>query len=404
MTDAEEIETRDTFKGSADLMTQAMLEVAVIPDFVEYEVKSGKDDGKTAGLQKDPILKVKGMWQQLHKLQNNCCFSKSKWDLALRGLHEAKKDIWPRALTEKEQNEWRAVIKSRLHLQARHIGTAMRTNPENDWLLKLWDPNPNQDVTSAKVLKRPASASIAAATTPVAKRKCTNTQEATGSNKTGTGKPADEKDSPAEKDNDDSGDYSGDRPVPKTTFHYGFCRESKQAWRAPSSDVNKKEFSTTIFIGAAKKDDDFVKARFKDGNHIIHDLCVAELRAMRLVERDAQRSGPLVEQYHARTRNRYFATYVRRDDRLTVWKQVDGADNKKKEQKSMVVVGWFKDSDADKEDENARADQFDKASVRKGGVHHVVGWASNLLQQMRTQVHSHSQPIQNTPKLHRACC
>ena len=87
-----------------------------------------------------------------------------------------------------------------------------------------------------------------------------------------------------------------------------------------------------------KTNDDDIHAKFADGPPVaIVGTSVAALRAIRLAE--LVKGKGLITRCHSVSGTKWFATYVKRDDRITVWKAADSAGKKK--QQTMLVAGWF---------------------------------------------------------------
>ena len=364
--------SRSTYKGGTPPMVMAMRDVATIPDFVEYDIdpvaskktRAARKKVAKARVQSKRIEKLGTMWVQLRALQSNFSFSKAKWIDALAALGCEKESSWPRKLSFDETQEWIMVIRKRLQLQAYHLSQAQRkAGGPPAWFIRIFD-----DADSGgKPMKRPSSS-------------CDDGEESDGEDEDDSEESDGEEEE--EKGEDDcaetqmlrSDESSEDSPaetmpasfppIHREDYFTGYDRELKQAWRTTPEAPLKKEFSSNLFIGPAKRSDDFVKARFEDGFEApVHDLTVEELRIMRTAELDSN-TGPLYSKHHLMTGARYFATYVRRDDRITIWRLKRGAEANKKEQKVMLVVNWFRDEAYidNGDDEQRRSDMFDKAS------------------------------------------
>ena len=378
--------TRSRYHGSIDDMADAICLVAKVPEFITYDLKTDAKAGKTFRLQKRPIQDSRLMWAALTKLQGNLSFSKTQWGKALRKTAGLQKDTWPVALSVKETNGWVEVLQARLQTQQGHLQLALKKHAkkptkQSAWLDKMFEGEPMMKRPAGKVEGSKEESKEASKEEEAAKEA---SEEASKDEEEEASEASEEEASNAaivvEEEELDDDAIDGEEVVGPIAgsedewmvqngslvekFYYGYCRELKQAWRALASTPEKKEFSMNLLIGDAKRDDDFVMARFPDGRSaVIQDLTVAELRAMRLAE--LEKPGALVEQHHKKSGHRYYATYVKRDDRITIWKTLRVKKDNNKKQKCMVVIGWFREESDESncvgELSNARADMLDKA-------------------------------------------
>ena len=97
------------------------------------------------------------------------------------------------------------------------------------------------------------------------------------------------------------------------TFYYGFDGRPEKAWRAPSSNTTRKEWTDNLFCESGAQGDDFAKATFADGaTHVITDATCLQLNHLRKVNWATHR-GPLWTGDHS-------------DGELTIYQKKDRGD------------------------------------------------------------------------------
>ena len=356
----EETETL-TYRGETKEITDVLLRYADSPDFFEYEmaVTTGKNGKKKyrGTTQDKKILDRKEMWRDLAILQSNLSFPRKQYEESLDEVSQKKNGTsWPRQLSEAEVAEWKEVMVNRLIFAGHHISHAQATNPNNPWIVELFgndifEPKASIESTASPVLKRP-SASV--------------DNNATGDGEPVVKRPASSVVPPLQKRPSSEAAVSGDVSAARQhclqvfarDFSAGYDRHRGSAWRAPSNQPTKREFTKHLFISKATGPDDFAHAAFKDGFSLpIPDYTVSELRKQRLVEYSC--GGVIIERDHS-SGTRYSATFVKRDDRLTLW-SVPSVGDKRKKMVSMLYVTWFKDDVPIYSGSPSLPDMYDKA-------------------------------------------
>ena len=342
--DADDADEEQIFKGTPVEIAEAMVETASQPEFIEYDIwedvtddEQTKKGKKKSKLQVQRILDIKELWRNMKLLHPSCKFRKNQWKEALKVLRtRQEKKVWKVSLTQVEAKEWAEVVQARLIHQSRHIRQAMNINSANPWLRKLWGggsevPIKKEDTEPA--VASAACASVASAAPEVALAPPAPKKRRVPAKTKGTGVAA----------NDGPG--------------VGWCTDTKQAWKRTTS-TKVCEHTTQSFIPLDATDDDNIHAKFRDGSIEILGMSVSALRAIRLAE--LQKGKALISRFGASSGTRWFATYVKRDDRVTIWTDADTKGKKK--QQTMLVTGWFgRDCDKTKELEDQQADNYDRA-------------------------------------------
>ena len=114
-----------------------------------------------------------------------------------------------------------------------------------------------------------------------------------------------------------------------TAIAVGWCNDEKRAWKQCGPEKTKvRGYSSLVYIPLDSNDDDAVHALFATGGPVaVEGMSVAGLRALRLAEK--QKGKAIITRYHQASGRRWFATFVKRDDRITVWKESDSAGKKR---------------------------------------------------------------------------
>ena len=314
------------------------------------------------------------MWRGLKAIHDHGqvpFFTKVQWTEALEKLRRLQEDggVWKRKLAEKEASEWLGVIRERLMHQGRHISQATRKNPTNPWLRKLWgeEKAAASQPIAAKTEAVAGATSAAAAPPPAAV-----TLKPAAATEAPPAAPSKERrkrakmtpEAPAKPEEDARPQQDDDAPAKASevaaTPNVGWCNETKQAWRRQGSSTNKVlEYTGYTFIPLDSCDEDNIHAEFNDGETVkVDGMTVCALRAVRLAE--LSKGKALFQRFHEKTGKRFFITYVKRGDRVTIWMAVDDAG--KKAQTTMLVTAWFgRDCDKLKDEDDQVADNYDRA-------------------------------------------
>ena len=226
-------------------------------DFIDYPASL------TAKLDVPKIKKSKAMWKDLQTVQTNCSFKQKQVEKALTLIHKADNKSWPKPVKDDKVDVWARECAKRIRSQGRAIGQALIKKPQPRWLRWLLfdeddgeaDGGTEEDGGVASVI--------------ISDKEDADDGELDAGD-VDEGLPPDKKPSSLK-----AAFERGALPRDPDMF-YGFSHEHKQAWRAPASHPEDKEFTATIRIPSGASKEDHVEAVFSDEIVTLHDLTVEE--------------------------------------------------------------------------------------------------------------------------------
>lgn len=217
---------RQRFDGALDSLVDIVADSATTPDFLRYSTDIN------APLQSTRILAHANTCQRIRPLCPRFVFSQATMESVFVRVAERNRDVWPKALTDSELDDWNESISKQFRSMARAINQALVKNPRRAWLQELWRKGGSGDTpTDGPAIVRPDLA---------------------------------EADSP-------------EAPSPPTVgtsltlpgFFCGYDLEHEKAWRAPSDRPHEKEYAIDHEVPSGASPDDPILAVFADGAKVV---------------------------------------------------------------------------------------------------------------------------------------
>lgn len=261
------------YKGTAQQLAATISKHASRADFFDYHEGPSK-------LSISRLLKGRRLLKDLHELNDNFSFQPSKLKQALKEVWEERQATWPTPLADEHREAWESSMASRLRTALLHLARAtarQRTRSARPrWLEKLLA---DTDEGTAEDGQQGAQEEEEEEEGEQEEEQEQQEEEDAEEEEEDTQQREEEDNRKEEsKDSRPTDDNEGDRRDPDDDYLYGYCFERCQAWRAPASKPNRREY-TKVYAKEGSKPTDFACCVWDGAERVVTDLVVAELDA-----------------------------------------------------------------------------------------------------------------------------
>ena len=287
--------TRQVFKGTAADLAAVIAPHAVRADWFEYA------ETASAKMSVPKLMKMRAMFRALHGLSDNFSFQATKVKSAMLEVWTQQRSVWPAKLADEHRDAWVTSMSARLRTALAHIARSLakgrcRSTPPR-WLQQLLaDPARAGGEENAPEEEEEAEEEAEEEEEDEEEEeKKEEKEDRRDASEKGDRRDADEKkedrrvadekkkedrrvaDEKKKEDRRVADEKKEERRVADDEYFYGYCFERAQAWRAPASKPQNREYSK-VYAPEGAVDTDFAVCQWDGKVHTVTDLAVKELK------------------------------------------------------------------------------------------------------------------------------